>query len=267
MQATTRENSGSEQARSEMALGRCLVEGDPEATSRARRARRKTFGVSLAIESGLLVLLVAAPLLTSVAQPQLHSILPPQLTFFHAWREHSPVKRVASPATSSRPQIQNPFQPIPPPMTIVDLRSDEGSNAPTLDVPGVQDGYVPGAVEIAGGGRTQLLVEPPHSTQPVQQEKRLVKVSEGILEAQLISRIEPHYPALALQTRTEGTVRLHAIISRDGRITSLDVLSGHPFLVKAALDAVRQWRYRPTMLNGEPVEVETSITVIFRLHE
>jgi protein TonB len=93
-----------------------------------------------------------------------------------------------------------------------------------------------------------------------------VKLSEGVLQAQLISRVEPRYPPLAVQTRTEGEVRLHAIINRDGRITSLDVISGHPLLVKAALDAVRQWRYRPMMLNGEPVEVETSITVIFRLH-
>jgi protein TonB len=60
---------------------------------------------------------------------------------------------------------------------------------------------------------------------------------------------------------------LHAIIGRDGRITGLDVVSGSPFFVQAALDAVRLWRYRPTLLNGEPVEVETSITVIFRLHE
>jgi protein TonB len=96
-------------------------------------------------------------------------------------------------------------------------------------------------------------------------EKRPVKISEGVLQAQLISRVEPRYPALALQTKTEGVVRLHAIISRDGRITSLDILSGHPLLVKAALEAVSQWRYRPTMLNGEPVEVETSITVIFQL--
>jgi protein TonB len=94
-----------------------------------------------------------------------------------------------------------------------------------------------------------------------------VKISEGVLEAQLIARIEPQYPFLALQTKTQGTVRLHAIINREGRITSLDVLSGHPFLVRAALEAVREWRYRPTLLNGEPVEVETSITVIFRLHE
>jgi protein TonB len=94
-----------------------------------------------------------------------------------------------------------------------------------------------------------------------------VKVSEGVLEAQLVSRIEPQYPTIAVETKTQGTVRLRAIISRDGRITSLEVLSGHPFLVKAALDAVRQWRYRPTLLNGEPVEVETSITVVFVLRE
>jgi protein TonB len=86
-------------------------------------------------------------------------------------------------------------------------------------------------------------------------------------QAQLTSRVEPRYPAIAIQTITEGTVLLHAIISRNGRITALEVLSGPPLLVKAALDAVRQWRYRPTYLGGEPVEVDTSITVIFRLNK
>ena len=62
-----------------------------------------------------------------------------------------------------------------------------------------------------------------------------------------------------------GAAEPTTLISKDGRITSLDALNGDPLLVKAALDAVRQWRYRPTLLNGEPVEVETSITVIFRL--
>jgi len=92
-------------------------------------------------------------------------------------------------------------------------------------------------------------------------------VSGPIQQAQLTSSIEPRYPAIARQTKTEGTVVLHAIISRDGRITALEVVSGHPLLVQAALDAVRQWRYRPTYLGGEPVEVETSITVIFRLSQ
>jgi protein TonB len=85
------------------------------------------------------------------------------------------------------------------------------------------------------------------------------------LEAQLINRIEPRYPSIAVQTKTEGAVLLHALISRDGRITSLEVVSGNPLLIHAALEAVQQWRYRPTMLSGEPVEVETTITVVFRL--
>jgi protein TonB len=138
------------------------------------------------------------------------------------------------------------------------------SSVPIPDLPGED---APGSGQEIEIGGIPPLVEPPHIAQPAQQEKRPVKISEGVLEAQLISRIEPQYPFLALQTKTQGTVRLHAIINREGRITSLDVLNGHPFLVKAALEAVRQWRYRPTLLNGEPVDVETSITVIFRLHE
>jgi len=82
----------------------------------------------------------------------------------------------------------------------------------------------------------------------------------------LIHRVDPVYPALARQIHLEGTVQLHAIIGRDGTIQSLEVLSGHPLLIQSARDAVRQWRYRPTLLNGEAVEVETSITVIYTMH-
>jgi periplasmic protein TonB len=264
MQGTRKGKTDPEYTRSEMGLGRCLVEGDPEALSRARRTRRKTFGVSIAIEILLLGLLVAAPLLTSVARPQLGRILPPQLTFFGPWREHNPAPHAVLPTTAHKPAIPNPFPQPAAPVTSVDTTRPEEPGFATLDLPG---GGVPGAVQMIEMERTPPLVEPPRAAPPAQQEKHTVKISEGVLEAQLISRIEPQFPSIALQTKTQGTVRLHAIISRDGRITSLDVLSGHPFLVKAALDAVRQWRYRPTLLNGEPVEVETSITVIFRLHE
>jgi protein TonB len=82
----------------------------------------------------------------------------------------------------------------------------------------------------------------------------------------LIHRVDPVYPALARQIHLEGTVQLYAIIGRDGTIQSLEVLSGHPLLIQSARDAVRQWRYRPTLLNGEAVEVETSITVIYTMH-
>jgi len=265
MQATSNGNSNPEQGTHEMALGRCLVEGDSEATWRARRDRRKTFGLSLAIEFLLLFLLVATPLLTGVAQPRIHQMLPPQLTFLGALREHSPAQHAVSTTTVHVPAIPNPFLPTAPPHMPVDIhRGEEGADVPAPDFPG---GNVPGVVQVIEAGRAPLFVEPPHIAQPAQPEKRPVKVSEGVLEAQLVSRIEPQYPTIAVQTKTQGTVRLRAIISRDGRITSLEILNGHPFLVRAALDAVRQWRYRPTLLNGEPVEVETSITVIFRLRE
>lgn len=265
MQATRERNTDPEQGTREMALGRCLVEGDAQATWRARRDRRKSFGLSLAIEFLLLLLLVATPLLTGVAQPQLHRFLPPQLTFLGDLREHSPAQRAASTATIHIPEIPNPFlQTAPPHMPVNIPHGEESADVSVLDFPG---GYVPGSVQVIEAGRAPLFVEPPHLAQPAQPEKRPVKVSEGVLEAQLVSRIEPQYPTIARETKTQGTVRLRAIISREGRITSLEVLSGHPFLVKAALDAVQQWRYRPTLLDGETVEVETSITVIFRLRE
>jgi TonB family protein len=83
-------------------------------------------------------------------------------------------------------------------------------------------------------------------------------------EAQLVNRVEPVYPHIAALTGIQGQVKLHAIIARDGSIQSLNAISGHPLLVRAALDAVGQWRYRPYYLNGEAVEVETFITVNFR---
>jgi len=73
------------------------------------------------------------------------------------------------------------------------------------------------------------------------------------------------YPSLAVQIHTQGIVVLHAIIGRDGAILSLQLVSGHPLLAPAAIDAVRQWRYRPYTLNGEPAEVETMVTVRFVL--
>jgi protein TonB len=83
-------------------------------------------------------------------------------------------------------------------------------------------------------------------------------------EGQLVSRVEPVYPHIAAISGIQGQVKLHAIIGRDGRIQSLSAISGHPLLLRAALEAVEQWRYRPYVLNGEAVEVETLITVNFK---
>jgi protein TonB len=88
-----------------------------------------------------------------------------------------------------------------------------------------------------------------------------------VIAAKLIYQPKPDYPQLARLTRTQGDVEFEAIIGKDGGIEQLKVVRGHPLLVKAAFDAVRQWRYQPTLLNGEPVEVLTEITVTFKLGE
>jgi periplasmic protein TonB len=86
-----------------------------------------------------------------------------------------------------------------------------------------------------------------------------------MMQGNLIDRIQPNYPPIARAVGVQGQVILRAIISRQGTIANLQVVSGHPMLVKAAVDAVKQWRYRPYVLNGQPVEVETQITVNFLL--
>lgn len=96
-----------------------------------------------------------------------------------------------------------------------------------------------------------------------EQPPKRVRVSV-IEEGQLMNKVEPVYPHIALISGVKGDVRLHAIIAKDGTIQSLTVVSGHPTLVAAARDAVIRWRYRPYLLNGEPVEVETFITVSFK---
>ena len=86
-----------------------------------------------------------------------------------------------------------------------------------------------------------------------------------MMEGNLIYKPQPIYPPLARSARIQGTVVLRAIISKTGMIENLQVLSGHPVLVRAAIDAVTQWRYRPYVLNGDPVEVETQVTMNFVL--
>jgi protein TonB len=100
--------------------------------------------------------------------------------------------------------------------------------------------------------------EPPEHKSPL-------KRSEGVMAAALIYKVQPQYPVLARNMHLAGTVYLRAIIATDGTVHQLEVISGSPILANAALQAVRQWRYQPTRLNGEPVEVETLITVNFIL--
>jgi len=136
-------------------------------------------------------------------------------------------------------------------------------------VPGGVPGGTPGGV-IGGilGGIPSVAPPPP----PVEKKKEEVKlqrirVGGNVQSAMLLRQTKPIYPPLARQARIQGTVKLQAIISRDGTIQQLQVQSGHPLLVPNALEAVKQWVYKPTLLNGEPVEVVTVIDVNFTLSQ
>lgn len=119
-------------------------------------------------------------------------------------------------------------------------------------------GGIPGQGLMAGSA--SLAPPPPKPATPVR-----IKQGGDVTAASIITQTRPNYPPLARQARIQGTVVLHAIIDKEGWVAQVEVQSGHPLLVQAALDAVRQWRYKPTQLNGEPVEVDTTIQVTFTM--
>ncbi len=132
-------------------------------------------------------------------------------------------------------------------------------------VPGGVPGGSPGGV--IGGIISSTPVAAPPPPPPKQEAPKRIRVGGQVQQAKLISQPKPSYPPLAKQARIQGVVRLEAIISKQGTIESLKVVQGHPLLVQSALDAVRQWRYQPTFLNNEPVEVATTIDVNFTLSQ
>ncbi|HMC31677.1 MAG TPA: energy transducer TonB [Candidatus Angelobacter sp.] len=125
---------------------------------------------------------------------------------------------------------------------------------------GVQGGVPGGALSGVIGGIIGSTANLPKVAAP-----QRIRVSGGVTAGNLLRRVEPVYPPLAKTARIQGQVILHAVISKSGSIENLQVMSGHPMLVQSALDAVRQWKYKPYILNGEPVEVDTTVTVNYNL--
>jgi protein TonB len=263
MNGSQQGNPQPNRGKSEIVLGSCLVEGNVSDASAARHSRREAFGISLAFETLVLELLIVVPLFNSIAQPHLRPMLPVQITFFRAAQQPRLDQRVVTNSAAHAGGIFDPYQRT---TVIRPAGIDSSVDGPTPSTLGSEEPDIPGAIPMTEGTVTQIMREPKPIAPSPQVERRPVKMSQGVLQAQLINRIEPRYPSIALLTKTEGTVLLHAFISRDGRITSLEVISGNPLLIHAALEAVQQWQYRPTMLSGEPVEVETTIAVVFRLH-
>jgi protein TonB len=126
-------------------------------------------------------------------------------------------------------------------------------------------GGVPGGVPGGVGGGVLGGVLSAANTPPPKVAPQKVRVSSGVASGNLLSPIKPIYPQIAKQARIQGQVVIQATISKAGTIENARVISGHPMLVQNALEAVKQARYKPYLLNGEPVEVETTINVNFTL--
>jgi protein TonB len=152
-------------------------------------------------------------------------------------------------------------QPPTIPNTIANLNEPQVGSAPDLGDVGVIGGTNTRERGIIGSVGIAVDVAPPP---PPLAPTHLLKISHWA-EGNLIYRVQPIYPSIARQARIQGTVELRAIISKAGTIEQLVVVRGHPMLVTSAIEAVRQWRYRPYLLNNEPIEVETEITVNFVL--
>lgn len=247
-------------------LTACLVDGDPAVVRRSRRGRRRALLLALALEAASLAALLLVPLAFPGVLPR-RVILTPS----------PPYRGGTNPASIARHADTHPMDPRRvihngirwPPRFLPPLHTEADSStgdAGAIGLPplGFGNGGPPEPPGIFGSTGSAKSVESPAPPKP-QPSPRRIHAGGEVEQALLVYRVEPRYPALARQICLEGIVRLHAVIGIDGSVRRLVVESGHPLLAGAAREAVLQWRYRPTRLNGEPVEVETTITVIFEL--
>jgi TonB family protein len=247
-------------------FSQCLVDGDQQSLDRARLVRQKALLVSIIFEAALVAALLLWPLITQGLPPQQFLITPAPP--YHGGSSSlsgkpptAPLHPNKAPATSYPVTSQPTHFPEHPPVS----KSDEapaigsGFGPGNMPGPGIGDGE-----NFPGGAESTMRPIPP-GPKPKAEKPR--PMSEGVMEAALLNRVQPQYPEAARLMHVAGTVRLQAIIGKDGRVRDVEVLSGNPILARAALAAVREWRYRPTELNHEIVEVETEITVNFILRQ
>lgn len=235
----------------------CMVDANPETRRRERMMRRAGLAAAVGIQAVLLAGLILLPILTPAALPKLLSIV--QIPMF---RPPAVVRAMTQDRIRrSTPIGYTPNNSTPPRMAI---RRDDAAS-PDVAIGDIFSGAggAPTVGDILGPAVPSM---PPAPAAPREIPRKPLPVGSGVMEAMLVKRIEPTYPRIAEVARISGPVVLSAIIAPDGTIQSLQVVSGNPILAPAAEAAVREWRYKPTLLDGQPVEVETLITVNFVLN-
>ena len=232
-------------------------------------AGKKTgaLAASLTVQTLAVGVMIAIPLMFTDRLPIVPRFIPID---FIPPAPPPPIERaVASSSPSRANSSPSRIYRIPrPDLTLTELPTIDSADAPPSYTPSLDVG-VPGPT-VMPSLMSQLFVQPlatpkPRIVDPPAAPTKPTLIGGDVQSAKLLKKVIPVYPPLARQARVSGTVQLIGVIAKDGTIQQLQVVGGHPLLVKAALDAVRQWIYRPTLLNGQAVEVIAPIDVIFTL--
>jgi protein TonB len=236
-----------------------------ESGGRLKTKRGVTTTISVIIQVGILIVMILIPLIFPEALPRTQL-----MTFLVAPPPPPPPPPPAAAPVKIVKQIQTDIvngqlrTPTKIPQKVQMIKEEEAP-PPVMASSGVVGG-VPGGVP---GGQMGGVIGGIISSTPVAVPKvatpQRVRVSSGVSTGLLVRKVNPNYPPLARQARIQGTVVLQAEISKSGDIQNLRLISGHPMLAPAAIEAVKQWKYKPYLLNGEPVEVETTVQVNFTL--
>ena len=239
----------------------CLVEGSAEQRRGERRVRRRALAISILLQSAVLATLILVPLFGKAERIALTIVTPiPPYSAYRDLSQHS-----NAPHPPPHRQLCRVCAPPSIPPTIVthdDSSVDKNVDESPTDgvgpnIPGAPDGPIP-----LSDPRQRGPVNPQIETRA--NPPRVLHITH-LDPAMLQHRVEPDYPAIAKQIHREGRVELRATIGTDGSIQSVQVVSGDPLFVQSALQAVQQWHYKPTYLNGLAMEVDTYITVVYTL--
>jgi len=235
-----------------------------ESGNKLKTKRLSTTVLSFVLQVFLICILILIPLIYTDALPkqQLMTFLvaPPPPPPPPPPPAAAPVKVVKIQSEMVNGQLRTPTK-IPQKVQMI----KEEEAPPDLGAGGVPGG-VPGGIPggSAGGVIGGIIGSTPTAVPKIAAPAR-VRVSQGVSNGLLIRKVQPTYPPLARQARIQGQVVLHAEISKEGTIQNLQLISGHAMLAPAAIEAVKQWRYKPYLLNGEPVAVDTEVIVNFSL--
>jgi periplasmic protein TonB len=248
-------------------LRNCLVEGDSEFERRASRGKRRAILISIVLQILIVAALVLFPLLSKSENIAGRVLVWPSVPYGRGGKHPRQTTR-QHPPRSGRPVCRF-CQPDHIPVGIVTRDQTPPQQNPDDNF---DDSEMSRYSTGDGDSHGMPFSDSTHGPKPPDEQTNTGKpttvrrrISEPVQAAMLIHRVEPSYPLLARQLHREGRVELRAIIATDGTIQALEVITGDSLLIQSALAAVREWRYRPTILDGQPVEVETQITVIYSM--